>query len=370
MRGPRASGGGGHRRVGAVDRPGARAGARRVVRRRGGWWRPTTRAGLLVVRPTADAPGAAAAVVMAAAAMVMVGPGVGGRRARRPRTGCGSSFSTSARAMRRDRPPRRPGDAGRCRRRRGDRAGRPGAGRGRRSSTSASGSSRPRSARSASAGSTPARSPMAIPITSAARRPSCGRSARLPSGTACRCRRHPWLRAIGALADTLGLAVAHRAGWRRRRGSARSASGCCTRRCRSGSASGCATRTPSCSTSASATCRSCCRATSAPKGSGRSCRSLQPARTVVLKAPHHGSATSSTPALLDALAAGGRDLQRRSEQSVRSSRSGGRGALSRARRRDVLDRGGWRDRHRDRRPDDVIRGWAGDRSLTIPTGHR
>jgi competence protein ComEC len=48
---------------------------------------------------------------------------------------------------------------------------------------------------------------------------------------------------------------------------------------------------------------------------------LEPSRIVVLKAPHHGSATSSSPALVAALRPAGCGLQCREKQPIRSSSS-------------------------------------------------
>ncbi len=73
------------------------------------------------------------------------------------------------------------------------------------------------------------------------------------------------------------------------------------------------------------------------EGERRALEHLEAAPLTVLKAPHHGSATSSTREFLEAIEASGRDRQRRTKQPLRPSRAGGRRALSRHGRADVLD---------------------------------
>ena len=83
-----------------------------------------------------------------------------------------------------------------------------------------------------------------------------------------------------------------------------------------------ATTTRWCSSCAGATCRSCSPATSARRSSATSRPRLAPARLRVVKIPHHGSLTSSTPAFVAALHPQSRRRQRRPSEPLRPPRPG------------------------------------------------
>ena len=71
-------------------------------------------------------------------------------------------------------------------------------------------------------------------------------------------------------------------------------------------------------------------------------RAFERAPFVIVKAPHHGSAGSSSAALRRGAASRRRGVQRRPAKPVRPSREGRRRALQSGRRESLLDGGGWR----------------------------
>ena len=77
-----------------------------------------------------------------------------------------------------------------------------------------------------------------------------------------------------------------------------------------------------------ATSPCCCWVTSAPPSSARSCRSSRRRGTRILKVGHHGSRTSTSQELLDALAAADRRDQLRPRQHLRPPRAGSPRAAS------------------------------------------
>ena len=76
---------------------------------------------------------------------------------------------------------------------------------------------------------------------------------------------------------------------------------------------------------------------------------IPPARLRVVKIPHHGSLTSSTPEFVRSAAPARRRRQRRPQQPLRPPGAGGAGALPSDRRGDLPNRPGRRGDGRDRR---------------------